>query len=74
MAIRTCGICKLALREDDSYQLVRLKPDDKEDVEHGLYHACGDCAAEHRERIANKPSRTGGKGKKAKDISEYDMA
>ncbi len=74
MAIRICGICKLALREDDSYQLVRLRPGDKDDVEIGLYHACGECASEHRERLAADPSRTKGVKKKAQDISEYDMA
>jgi hypothetical protein len=54
MAVRICGICKLALREDDSYSLVRLRPGDKPDVEIGLYHACGECAKEHRKLIAEK--------------------
>ncbi len=52
MAARQCGICKLALREDDSWNLVRLKEGDKPETEIGLYHACSDCAEEHRQRIA----------------------
>jgi len=83
MAIRICGICKLALREDDSYQLVRLKPGDKTDVECGLYHACGECATEHRKLMSEKrpPKRLiqanpdgSVKPIDPNSISEYEMA
>ncbi len=49
---RICGVCKLAFREGTEGFPMRLRPGDKEDVEEGLYSGCGDCVAEHRERIA----------------------
>ncbi len=83
MAVRICGICKLALREDDNYSLVRLRPGDKPDVEIGLYSACRDCATEHRELISKKrpPKRLvqtnpdgSAKPIDPSSISEYEMA
>jgi hypothetical protein len=64
------------LREDDGYQLVRLRSiDNLPDVEIGLYHACGTCAKEHRERLAARQPKPapGKKKKKAEEFSEYEQ-
>ena len=56
MAVRRCGICKRALREDDNWRLLRIKEGDRPDTEVGLYHACGDCEADHRKAVVkNRP-------------------
>ena len=56
MAIRRCGICERALREDDTWHLLRIKEGDRVDTEIGLYHACADCETDHRKSIAkNRP-------------------
>lgn len=87
MAVRRCGICKLALREDDQCQMVRLRPGDLEGVEIGLYSACGDCAGQQRQRIAEKrppiierveqaedgSSHVVQRPKRAEELSEYDL-
>lgn len=40
-----CGVCRLALRDDDRPQVMRLHPADVEglEVEPGCYSACRDC-------------------------------
>ena len=56
MAIRRCGVCKRALREDDGYRLLRIKEGDRPNTEIGLYHACGECYEDHRMSITkNRP-------------------
>lgn len=56
MAVRRCGVCKRALREDDNWHLLRIKEGDRADTEIGLYHACSECAEDHRKAITkNRP-------------------
>ena len=56
MAVRRCGVCKRALREDDNWHLLRIKEGDRPDTEIGLYNACGECAEDHRKSITkNRP-------------------
>ncbi len=56
MAIRRCGVCKRALREDDSWHLLRIKEGDRPGTELGLYHACGECEDDLRKSITkNRP-------------------
>ena len=76
MAIRRCGICKLALREDDDLQEVRIRNVDKiEGVELGGYFACGVCAQEHRERLAARGHllRHGQKSRTPESYSKHEM-
>ena len=87
MAVRRCGICKRALREDDSFRLLRIKEGDRPDTEIGLYYACGDCEEDHRKSITkNRPktvevteSQPDGstkkkrRKKKAEELTDRDM-
>lgn len=46
--LTVCGICRLALYEDDHPRSIRLAEGDKEGIEPGCYAACRDC---HRELV-----------------------
>jgi hypothetical protein len=57
MAIRICGICKLAFREGAPEYPVRLSEQDIEGmvgVECGGYLACGECMQAQRQRVADR--------------------
>ncbi len=58
MAVRRCGVCKRALREDDSFRLLRIKEGDRPDTEIGLYHACSECEEDHRKSITKNRPKT----------------
>ena len=87
MAVRRCGICKRALREDDNWRLLRIKEGDRPDTEIGLYHACGDCEDDLRKSITKNRPKTvevletlvgGGvkkkkRKKKAEELTDRDL-
>ena len=58
MAVRRCGVCKRALREDDSLRLFRIKEGDRSDTEIGLYLGCGECEEDHRKSITKNRPKT----------------
>ncbi len=56
MAIRRCGVCKRAPREDDGFRLLRIKKGDRSNTKIGLYAACSECYEDHRKAITkNRP-------------------
>ncbi len=87
MAVRRCGVCKRALREDDGYRLLRIKEGDRPDTEIGLYLACSECHEDHRKSITdNRPkyveytqtkpdgsTKKKRKKKKASELTDRDM-
>lgn len=47
---RVCGLCRIALRDDDLSQPIRLAPSDVEGSQQpaGCYSACKDCIAHYK--------------------------
>ena len=56
-SIDVCGICRLALHEDDGGGNIRLHPDDLHDcqeIEPGGYRACRDCIKRFEPRVRRR--------------------
>jgi len=87
MAVRRCGVCKRAPREDDSFRLLRIKKGDRPNTKIGLYAACSECHEDHRKAITkNRPkyvevtetkpdgsTKKKRRKKKPAELSERDM-
>lgn len=63
--VLVCGICRLALRDDDDGECMRIAPEDVEAiygspdaVQPGAYFSCEDCVRTFRPAIAKRLGKT----------------